>query len=79
MKLLASRIEYELQERGQTHCPVFEHELQRVWRLNQKDRESKIAQFAKEHGLRLRFYKKGVCAIFDRRPRGQGDVRTKLL
>jgi hypothetical protein len=43
--------------------------LQRLWPLNAKDREAKIAQFAKEYGFRLRFYKKGLCAIFDKWPR----------
>jgi hypothetical protein len=43
--------------------------LKRLWPLNQKNREAKIAQFAAEYGLRLRFYRKGLCAIFDEWPR----------
>jgi hypothetical protein len=27
-----------------------------------------IAQFAKKYGFRLRFYQKGICAIFDKWP-----------
>jgi hypothetical protein len=70
LKKLAGQIEYELQGRGQTHCAIYEDELQRVWPLDQKGREAMIAQFAKEYGFRLRFYKKGMCAIFDKWPRG---------
>jgi len=41
-------------------------DLQRIWPLEQEDREKKMAQFAKEFGFRLRFYRKGRCAIFDK-------------
>jgi hypothetical protein len=70
MKMLASHIERELQSREWTHCAIYERDLQRLWPLNKKDREAKIAQFANKYGFRLRFYKKGLCAIFDRWPRG---------
>jgi hypothetical protein len=69
VKALASQIEYEI-GRGRTHCAIYENELQRLWALDRKDREAKIAQFAEKYGFRLRFYKKGVCAIFDKWPRG---------
>jgi hypothetical protein len=49
---------HKLQDRGQTHCAIYENEKQRLWPLNQKGREAKIAQFAKEYGFRLRHYKK---------------------
>jgi hypothetical protein len=68
VRRLALQIEHELKDRGQPHCAVYEDELQRVWPLNEKDREAKIARFAKEYGFRLRHYKKGLCAIFDRSP-----------
>jgi len=68
MKRLAGRIEYELREREQPHCAIYEDELERIWPLNEKDREAKIAEFAKKYGFRLRHYKKGLCAIFDKRP-----------
>ena len=35
-------------------------------RSDEPDREAKIAQFAKEYGFRLRFYRMGMCAIFDK-------------
>jgi len=65
MKTLARQIKRELNLRAHKHCAVYEHELQRLWPLNLKEREAKIAQFAKEHGFRLRFYRKGLRAIFD--------------
>jgi hypothetical protein len=70
MKTLAKRIDRELKSREQAHCAIYENELQRLWPLEQKDREARIAQFATDYGFRLRHYKKGLCAIFDRRPNG---------
>ena len=49
----------------------LEDELQHLWPLDEQDRQAKIAKFAKTHGLRLRFYRKGLCAIFDKWPRGE--------
>jgi hypothetical protein len=68
MKTLASKIERELQGRERKHYAVYEPELQRIWPLTEKDREAKIAQFANEYGFRLTFYKKGLCATFDKQP-----------
>ena len=70
MRTLASKIERGLQSTESKHYAVYEDELQRFWPPTEKDREAKIAQFAKEYGFRLRFYKKGMCAIFDKWPRG---------
>jgi len=70
MKSLASQIERELQVGKWKHCAVYEDELKRFWPLDEEDREAKIAEFAKTYGLRLRFYEKGLCAIFDKCPRG---------
>jgi hypothetical protein len=67
MKALARLIKRQLQ-RGR-HYAVYEDELQRIWPLNEKDREAKIAQFAKEHRFHLGFYKQGLCAIFEKEPR----------
>ena len=69
MKMLARRIKRELGLGESTYCAVYEDELKRVWPLNQKNREAKIGQFAEEYGFRLRFYRKGLCAIFDKWPR----------
>jgi hypothetical protein len=70
MKILSERIEREL--RAQTsewaHCAIYEDELQRIWQLNDENRKAKIAQFAREHGFHLSFYKQGLCAIFVKEP-----------
>ena len=69
MEILARYIRGQLQLGEWMHCAVYEDELLRLWPLDEKDREAKIAQFAKEHGFRLRYYSKGLCAIFDEWPR----------
>jgi hypothetical protein len=71
MKTLASQIDRELQVGERKHCVVYERELKRFWPLDEKDRAAKIAQFAKKYGFRLRLYRKGLCAIFDKWPRPQ--------
>ena len=48
------------------HCAIYEKELSRVWPDDGKPRELQIAQFAEHHGFRLRFYRDGLCAIFDK-------------
>jgi hypothetical protein len=40
--------------------------LQRIWPLNEENRKAKIAQFAKDYGFKLSFYKQGLCAIFEK-------------
>jgi len=66
MKILATRIrrDLELQTEKTGHCAVYEGELQRIWPLDEQDRERKIAQFAREYGFHLSFYRHGLCAIF---------------
>ena len=71
MKTLASQIERELQADEWKHCAVYEHELIRLWPLDEPEREAKISQFAEEYGFRLRFYRQGLCAIFDKWPRAR--------
>jgi hypothetical protein len=43
-------------------------DLSRLWPDDSRPREAKIASFAKLNGWRLRFYKEGLCAIFDKDP-----------
>jgi hypothetical protein len=74
MKNLARRIKrgFGVQTGKRVHCAVYEDELQRIWPLTEKDRQVKIAQFARDHGFQLGFYKQGLCAIFKKeRPRKQ--------
>ena len=66
MEILANRIERELAIGDWKHCAVYEAELQRLWPLTDKNREADMGDFAKQHGFRLRFYRKGFCAIFDK-------------
>jgi hypothetical protein len=67
METLAKQIEHRMHG-GWRHCAIYEKDLERLWPLNEKDREAKIAQFATQYGFRLRFYSKGMCAIFDKSP-----------
>jgi hypothetical protein len=66
MKILASQIAKELKQAK--HCAVYEPELTRVWPLDGNMHEANVALFAKRNGWRLRFYKEGFCAIFDKAP-----------
>jgi hypothetical protein len=67
METLAKQIERQM--RGVwKHCVIRDTELERIWPIHEEDREEKIAQFARKYGFRLRFYQKGMCAIFDKWP-----------
>ena len=68
VKILANHItrELERQTKNLGHCAIYENELQRLWPLDEKDREKKIAQFATDYGLQLTFYRQGMCAIFEK-------------
>ncbi len=66
MKILASKISEELKKAP--HYAVYEPDLSRVWPYDGTQREREIASFAKVHGWRLRYYKEGFCAIFDKDP-----------
>jgi len=66
MQILAGQIAKEL--KTAKHCAVYEPELMRVWPSNGRSREAKVALFAEQNGWRLRFYKDGFCAIFDKEP-----------
>jgi hypothetical protein len=63
MKTLAGKIARELTKAS--HCAVYEPDLSRVWPHNGIRREALVAEFAKQRGWRVRFYKDGFCAIFD--------------
>ena len=65
MRRLLPQINREL--KTAKHCAIYQEELKRVW-PDDGDREAKIARFAEDHGFRLRFYRDGLCAIFDKAP-----------
>jgi hypothetical protein len=66
MKMLASRIARELKQAK--HYAVYEPELSRAWPGRRRSRETDVALFAGRHGWRLRYFKDGFCAIFDKDP-----------
>jgi len=69
MEILAEQIKRKLEIRNRIHhCAISDEELQRIWPLNEADRERKIAQFANDYGLHLTFYRQGMCAIFEMKP-----------
>ena len=71
MRKLLRQIKREL--KTAKHCAIYEEEPNRVWPNDGNQRERKIARFAEDNGFRLRFYRDGLCAIFDREP----DERTE--
>jgi hypothetical protein len=73
METLARQIEHGMHGVWK-HCAIYEKDLERLWPLKEKDREAKIAQFATQYGFRLRFYSKGMCAIFDKWPSPNGQM-----
>jgi hypothetical protein len=70
MKILARLIRRRMRaDAGKWgHCAIYEDELQRLWPINEDNRKRKIEQFAKEHGFRLAYYKRGLCAMFEEAP-----------
>ena len=64
MRKLLQQIEREL--KTAKHCAVYEEDLNRVWPDDGSRREPKVARFAQANGFRLRFYRDGLCAIFDK-------------
>ena len=50
------------------HCTVFENDLEYICPRGDKDRKKKLIEFAKQYGFRLRFYRKGLFAIFGKGP-----------
>jgi hypothetical protein len=49
------------------HCAVFENELAYICPANDSDRKNKLVAFAGQYGFCLRFYRKGLFAIFGKR------------
>ena len=66
MRRLVRQITREL--KTAKHCAIYQEELSRVWPDDGDQREAKITRFAEDHGFRLRFYRDGLCAIFDKTP-----------
>jgi hypothetical protein len=59
------------------HRAVYEKELQRVWPITEENRKAKIAEFAKNHGFRLAYYKQGAARSSYRMAEwGQSQVLT---
>jgi hypothetical protein len=49
------------------HCTVFENDLEQICPRNDDNRKRKLVEFAAQYGFRLRFYRKGLFAIFGKR------------
>ena len=49
------------------HCALFENDLEHICPRNDNDRKKKLTEFAAQYGFRLRFYHKGLFAIFSKR------------
>ena len=71
MHILAGQIARDIKQQGLS--AVYEPELSRVWPEGGIKRERQIESFAKKHGWRLRHYKDGFVAVFDK------DGTTPLL
>jgi hypothetical protein len=68
---LAKQIERTMHRAGEDwarytneHCAVYEKDLEQICPRSDKDRKKKLAEFAAQYGFRLRFYHKGLFAIF---------------
>ncbi len=49
------------------HCTLFEKDLECICPRTENDRKKKLVEFAAQYGFRLRFYRKGLFAIFGKR------------
>ena len=63
MHILAAQILRDIETRAVS--AIYEAELSLVW-PNGARREAQVAIFPKQHGWRLRRYKEGFVAIFDK-------------
>jgi hypothetical protein len=71
MRELLRQIRREL--KTAKHCPTYQEELTRVWPDGGTQRKPKVARFAEDYGFRLPFYRDGLCAIFDKKPRKHSE------
>lgn len=72
--MLAQQMEHAMRRAGKDcflyqneHCALFENDLEYICPRNDKERTKKLAEFAAQHGFRLRFYRNGLFAIFGKR------------
>ena len=72
--MLAKQMERAMHRAGKNcllyqneHCALFENDLGCICPRNDNDRKKKLAEFAAQYGFRLRFYRKGLFAIFGKR------------
>ena len=49
------------------HCTLFEKDLECICPIKEQNRKKKLAEFAAQYGFRLKFYHKGLFAIFGKR------------
>jgi hypothetical protein len=61
------------------HCALYEKELAHICPREDKDRRKKLAEFARQYGFRLRFYHKGLFAIFGKGCRPLANDRECAL
>jgi hypothetical protein len=84
---LAKQMEHAMHRAGKDwaryaneHCTVYENDLEQICPSNNKDRKKKLAEFAAQYGFRLRFYHKGLFAIFGKRkPLAANDAGASWL
>lgn len=69
-EILPKQIDRELKQGAYRHCAIYEVDLQRLWPLDEKDREAKIARFAKDYGVSSTALQKGaLCNLRQATPR----------
>jgi hypothetical protein len=71
---LAKQMEHAMHRAGEDcflyqneHCALFERDLEYISPRNDNDRKKKLTEFAARYGFRLRFYRRGLFAIFGKR------------
>ena len=74
MKILAHRIKRELNLGESTQCAVYEDELKRLWPLNHKEREAKIAPSLRRNTDSVSGFTARDCAQSSTSGRDQSDV-----